>query len=352
MKTVHVAASREYDVLIQRGLLDRAGEVIAPLVKGKNAIIVSDDRVWPLYGRRLQASLESAGFTVIAYTLPHGEASKDLTHFGELLGVMVDHHLSRNDVAIALGGGVIGDLTGFAAACFQRGMAVVLVPSTLLAAVDSSVGGKTAIDLPAAKNQVGSFYQPWAVLCDPDTIATLPEEEYRCGCAEVIKYGLLEDAAFFRSLEETPIRDQLERVIAHCVEMKRRVVAEDEFDRGRRQTLNLGHTVGHGVEACSHYAVLHGQAVAIGMAVISRAAAKRGLCDREVSARVERLLQQYSLPTETTFSAAELARAMLSDKKREGETIHFIVPRAIGACTIETVAVADMVGWLHDGGIR
>ncbi len=352
MRTVHVAASREYDVLIERGLLDRAGAFIAPLVKGRNAVIVSDDRVFALYGERLAQSFASAGFTVFSHVLPHGEQSKDLQHFGELLEVMVAHELSRSDVAIALGGGVIGDLTGFAAASYQRGMAFVQVPTTLLAAVDSSVGGKTAVNLPSAKNQVGSFYQPSIVLCDPAVIETLPEEEYRCGCAEIIKYGLLEDADFFLSLKMTPVREQLESVIAHCVTMKRDVVAEDEYDLGRRQTLNLGHTIGHGIEACSKYEVLHGQAVAIGMATITRAAAKRDLCEGLVAEQVNSLLQQYGLPTETPYTAHDLAAAILSDKKRAGDTIHFIVPRAIGKCTIETVNVTEIEDWLHDGGIQ
>ena len=272
MTTVHVSASREYDVLIGRGLLERLGETVRACTKAQTAVVVAGDIVFPLYGSRAIASLEAAGLRTLSYVIPHGEQHKTLETYGKLLKFLSENRLTRTDVLIALGGGVTGDLTGFAAATYQRGMSYVQVPTTLLAAVDSSVGGKTAVDLPTGKNQVGAFWQPAAVLCDPKLMETLPEAEFRCGTAEVVKYGMLGNAAFFESLEQYGVRDRLEDVIRTCVEMKRDIVHEDEFDRGQRQVLNLGHSFGHAVEACSRFTILHGQAVAIGMALITRAA--------------------------------------------------------------------------------
>ena len=251
---------------------------------------------------------------------------------------------------VALGGGVTGDLTGFAAATYQRGIDFVQIPTTLLAMVDSSVGGKTAVDLESGKNQVGAFYQPAVVLCDPDTLKTLPEEEYRCGSAEVLKYGVLGNAAFFESLRRCPIREQEETVIETCVGMKRDIVQEDEYDRGLRQLLNLGHTFGHAVEACSGFTLTHGQGVAIGMAMIARAAAAKGSASRETWSGCWRC-GSIGLPTETDFSLKELAAAMALDKKAKGSTMHLVVPEAIGRCRILAVPAVGDPG-LAPGGRR
>lgn len=351
MTTVHVAASSEYDVLVQRGLLDKAGNIIAQCVSGRRAVIVSDDNVFPLYGERLLKSLELAGFEASAHIVPHGEQSKSLERYGELLGCLSQQRLGRSDVAIALGGGVVGDLTGFAASSYQRGINFVQIPTSLLAAVDSSVGGKTAVNLPSGKNQVGTFYQPAVVICDPDTLSSLPEAEYRCGCAEVIKYGLLGSDKFFRELRLKSVHEQLEHVISSCVQMKRDIVMEDEFDHGRRQLLNLGHSVGHAVEACSGFKVLHGQAIAIGMAVITRAAVKKGLCSDDTLESLLDILREYELPTEPEYPLEDMHRAMLSDKKMSGENITLVVPRAIGRCELIKTPVSEIDSWLRDGGV-
>ena len=350
MTAIHVNASRSYDVLIRRGLLDEAGARIAAASAGRTAAVISDTNVLPLYGARLCESLKNAGFRVVTHAVPAGEASKDLAHYGALLAFLGESGLTRSDTVVALGGGVVGDLAGFAAATYQRGVGFVQVPTTLLAAVDSSVGGKTAIDLPTGKNQAGCFYQPGLVLCDIDTLATLPEREYRCGCGEVIKYGMLYDAAFFSSLRRTPVRDQLETVIAACVEYKRRVVAADEFDTGARQKLNLGHTFGHAIEACSGLAVPHGCAVAAGMALVTRAAVKRGLCAPETLDALLDILKEYNLPTGTDYPADALAAAAMTDKKRAGGAVNLIVPEAVGSCRILPVPAAEIAGWLRDGG--
>ena len=351
MRRVHITASREYDVLVERGLLDRCGERIKAVTRAKKAVVVAGDIVYPLYGQRVERSLAEAGLEVLHYVLPHGEQAKTLENYGKLLEFLSRSHITRTDVLVALGGGVTGDLTGFAAATYQRGMDFVQVPTTLLAAVDSSVGGKTAVDLPTGKNQVGCFYQLALVLCDPEVLATLPEEELRCGCAEVIKYGVLGSRTFFDELKATPIKEQLEHVICTCVEMKRDIVSQDEFDRGLRQLLNLGHSFGHAVEACSHFGVLHGQAVAIGMAAITRAAVAKGYCSEETLREVLAIMEQYHLPTSTDFPLEAMAEAALTDKKLTGGTMHLVVPEAIGRCAIVRVPVEEIKDWMKAGGI-
>lgn len=351
MKTIHVPASREYDVLIERGLLDRAGgEIARVLPKARRAVIVCGERVSKLYAARLAASLSHAGLATAEFCYPGGEQYKTLDTYSRLLHFAAAQKLSRGDVIVALGGGVTGDLTGFAAATYQRGLPFVQIPTTLLAAVDSSVGGKTAVNLESGKNQVGCFYQPSLVLCDADTLSTLSEEEYRNGCAEVIKYGVLGSAEFFTALEQCPVREQLDEVIAQCVGMKRDIVAADEFDTGRRQLLNLGHSFGHAVEKCSDFRIAHGSAVAVGMAMMCRAAYKRGICDEQTLTRLKNILAAYGLPDRAEFTADELYAAALSDKKISGGSINLIVPERIGRCRIEKVPAEELRAWLADGG--
>ena len=353
MTTIHVSASREYDIEIGRGLLGQAGEHIARVTgAGRTAAVISDTNVLPLYGQRLCSSLEQAGFRVISWAFPAGEASKNLTTYGQLLHFLGENHMTRSDIIVALGGGVTGDMAGFAAATYQRGIPFIQAPTTLLAAVDSSVGGKTAIDLDTGKNQAGCFYQPWLVLCDPDTLTTLPEREYRCGCGEIIKYSVLFDAHFFEELQSTPVKDQVEHVISTCVTLKRMAVMEDEFDTGARRKLNLGHSFGHAVEACSDFSIPHGCAVAIGMAIITRAAVKRDICTQEVLDRLLAILDKYDLPTQTDYPLEALYRAALSDKKISGGKMHLIVPEAIGRCRIESIPEAEIRDWMQDGGIQ
>lgn len=350
MKTVTVSASRSYEVQIGRGLVDEAGQRIRAVSRAENAVIVSGDNVWPLYGERVKMSLAKAGFRVLSYIIPHGEEYKTLDTYGRLLNYLCDNHLTRTDVLVALGGGVTGDLTGFAAATYQRGCGFVQIPTTLLAMVDSSVGGKTAVDLPGGKNQAGAFYQPLLVLCDPDTLQTLPEEQYRSGCAEVIKYGMLGDAAFFRELAEKPVRDQAEAVIERCVCMKRDIVARDEYDTGLRRLLNLGHSFGHAVESSSGYTLLHGEAVAIGMASITRAAVRKGFCESVTLDALLALLHSYNLPVSCGYDAMTLASAMQNDKKLTGSTMHLVVPEMIGRCRVIAVPVEELTEWLRLGG--
>ena len=346
METLQVALGRRsYPIYIGGGLLEQAEELLRPRGVGRWGI-VCDDSVAALYGAPLACR---TGWPLV--TFPAGEGSKSLEEYARLCRRLVQLGLTRSAGIVALGGGVTGDLAGFAAATWLRGIRLVQVPTTLLAAVDSSVGGKTAVNLDSGKNQVGCFYQPSLVLCDPDTLRTLPPEEYRNGCAEVIKYAVLRSAPFFDELRAQPVSVQVEHVIATCVSMKRDLVAADEFDRGSRQLLTLGHTFGHAVEACSGYTVPHGCGVAIGMAIIARAAARRGICTDETCAQILALLRQYGLPTETDFCRDALADAARADKKIADGALHLIVPERIGCCRIETVPAADLPAWLADGGI-
>ena len=350
MKTIKVTASKNYDVLVGSGLLQELGAYTKNVTKAEKVAIVSDSNVWPLFGSTAEKSLKSAGFSDIeSFVFPAGEESKNGETYLKLLNFLAEKKLTRSDCLIALGGGVVGDMTGFVAATYLRGIDYIQVPTTVLAAVDSSVGGKTAIDLPSGKNLAGAFYQPKLVLCDIDTLNTLPEEIFRDGCAEIIKYGVLFDAQLFAQLQEKGLDFDREAVIARCIELKRDVVAADEFDRGERQKLNLGHTIGHSVEANSHFTVSHGRAVAIGMAIVSRAAAKQGLCTAETAFAVESILDSFSLPTATADSAAAIYQGALSDKKRFGAKVNLIVPVEIGSCIIHTVTTEELKTFIEAG---
>ena len=355
MTTIHIAASREYDVVIEPGLLTRLGTMAAELGLGRRAAVISDDAVFALYGAAAEKALTDAGFQVDHFLFPHGEQQKNLSTYGQVLNFLCDRRFTRSDFLVALGGGVVGDLAGFAAATYQRGIPYIQVPTTLLSMVDSSVGGKTAVDLEHGKNQAGCFYQPSLVLCDPSLLNTLPEREYRAGCAEIIKYAMLYSEDFLRELEKTPVREQFERVISVCVGMKRDVVRGDEFDRGQRALLNLGHTVGHAVEACSGFTLLHGEGVAIGMAIITRAAVEKGLCTLETLPRLLAVLERYGLPTETDYSLTDILAAAAADKKRTDDVTKFIVPERVGHCRVEPVPADEVAGWLdtmRKAGVR
>ncbi len=352
MKTIHVNASTRYDILIGSGLLASAGEYIKNAVGTCTVVIVSDDNVYPIYGDSLKHELESSGFKVLEYVFPHGEKSKNLSVYGDLLEFMCENRVTRKDAIAALGGGVTGDLAGFAAATYQRGIRFVQIPTTLLAAVDSSVGGKTAVDLKSGKNQAGAFHQPSLVICDTDTLKTLPEDEFSCGCAEVIKYAVLGDEAFFERLMEKDIHDQIEDVIATCVSMKRDIVEEDEFDTGKRMLLNLGHTFGHAAEACAGFGILHGQGVAMGMTAMARSAHAAGFCDEATVEKITAILKKYKLPTEIPYRLEDMVNAAFSDKKMAGSTMRIIVPERIGKCSIMSIPAEELRVWMERGGIK
>ncbi len=349
MNTVTVTASKTYDILIGSGLLKNLGEEVKWLGKAAKVCVVSDSNVFPIYGASVMESLKYAGLETVSFVFPAGEESKNGLTYLELLNFLAENKLTRSDLIVALGGGVVGDLAGFAAASFLRGIRFIQVPTTLLAAVDSSVGGKTAIDLPAGKNLAGAFCQPSLVICDTDTLGSLPEDIFRDGCAEVIKYGVLYDPELFAHLEEKGMDFDREAVITRCVELKRDVVAEDEFDTGMRMKLNLGHTIGHGVEAKSHFGLSHGKSVAIGMAIISRAAVKKGLLPEADCTRLLAVLEAFGLPLTTEFDADSIFTYTLSDKKRSGGMVKLIVPRKIGQCDIVPTPVEALRDWIQAG---
>lgn len=343
MKTVTVAASKTYQIKIGSGLLKAIGQEVQSLGNVQKVCIVSDSNVFPLYGEMLLRNLSESSFETGHFVFPAGEQMKNGSTYLSLLNELAAMGLTRSDLLIALGGGVVGDLAGFAAATYLRGIRCIQIPTTLLAAVDSSVGGKTAIDLPAGKNLAGAFFQPSLVLCDTDTLLSLPAPIFRDGCAEVIKYGILYDAPLFSYLEKNGLDFDREYVIQRCVELKRDAVVSDEYDTGLRMKLNLGHTIGHGVEAKSNFLLSHGQAVAIGTAIVSRA------CQCPDTDRIIALLEKFGLPTTTTYSADDLYRYTLSDKKRTGATIHLILPERIGQCNIVPTAVEQLHSFIQAG---
>ena len=336
---------RSYDIILKNGALENLYQ-FARL--DRRVAVVTDSGVPAQYAQMVADQCKDA--TII--TVPQGEASKSFKILETVLRQMLDFGMGRGDLVVAVGGGVVGDLAGFAASIYMRGIDFINCPTTTLSMIDSSIGGKTAVDLEHGKNQAGCFYQPSLVLCDPSLLNTLPEREYRAGCAEIIKYAMLYSEDFLRELEKTPVREQFERVISVCVGMKRDVVRGDEFDRGQRALLNLGHTVGHAVEACSGFTLLHGEGVAIGMAIITRAAVEKGLCTLETLPRLLAVLERYGLPTETDYSLTDILAAAAADKKRTDDVTKFIVPERVGHCRVEPVPADEVAGWLKAGGLR
>ncbi len=341
MRTVHVNTSTPYDVLIGPGLIDRSGELTARVVKPCRCVIVTDDTVDELYGDRAQVSFGYAGFRVSRFAFPAGEASKNIDTLSDILEALAEARLSRSDLVVALGGGVVGDVAGLAAALMNRGMQFVQIPTTLLAAVDSSVGGKTAIDLRAGKNLAGAFHQPALVVTDTDVLRDLPGDLLSCGAAEAIKAGVLHDPALFELLEDGDWHDRIDEVVFRCVAYKRDVVAQDEFDNGARAFLNLGHTFGHAIEKCSGLTISHGQGVAVGMLM---AAAGAG-CPDGLVLRLARCVAANGLSTHCPYGAARLAEAALSDKKRRGDRITLVLPEAVGQCRLEQAPAASLRDW-------
>ena len=334
---------RSYEVVIGRGLIDDAARHVRPHLKRPRTAVVMDETVRDLHGERLLGALARGGIEARAIVVAPGEETKSFAGLDRLCDDLLALDLERSDRIIAFGGGVVGDLAGFAAAIFKRGMDFIQIPTTLLAQVDSSVGGKTAIDTPRGKNLIGAFHQPRLVLADLDALDTLPDREMVCGYAEVLKYGLLGDAALFDWLETAVPRvlaredAPLAQAVRRCVEMKARIVAEDEREGGRRALLNLGHTFGHAVEALTGYgeAVKHGEAVGLGCAMAFRFSAQLGLCSGQDAIRAERAVRAAGLPADLAsvggpFGADALIALMGQDKKAEGGALTFVLARGIG----------------------
>lgn len=345
MHTVNVdLGDRSYDIEIGASL-EKTGERLKDLGLGQKMALVTNPLVKKLYGRRVADSLKAAGFMVMSIEIPDGERFKNLDWANAVYTALLTNFFDRKSALIALGGGVIGDLTGFAAATFMRGVPFIQIPTTLLAMVDSSVGGKTGVNHPMGKNMIGAFYQPKKVLMDLNALKTLPKEEFLSGLAEVIKYGVIRDAEFFEYLDKNREKilaldsDALEHIIQRSCEIKSEVVSRDEREGGLRAILNFGHTVGHAIETAENYTMRHGYAIAIGMVTASRLAHKTGLCDASVPERVEKLIKSYGLPTDLLAlsrkpTVTELMDAMRIDKKTEDGKVKFVLPRKIGEVII------------------
>ena len=350
MKTLNVnLPGRAYDILIERGLLSRAGELCrAALPKASRLFVVTDSTVGPLYLNRIIPSLENAGFETAICEIPAGEASKCVEQLSRLWECMMDFGLTRTDAVAALGGGVVGDLAGFAASTILRGVDFVQIPTTLLAQVDSSVGGKVAIDLQHGKNLAGAFWQPRLVLMDPAVLGTLDDKAFADGMAEVIKYGCIRDAAFLSWLEQRPSRQEImaeiEHVLYTCCDIKRTVVVEDERDTGARMVLNFGHTLGHAYELAGHYRIwTHGQAVAAGMVKAAELGVTLGVTPAGLPERIGVLLGCFGLPVAIPCTHADYAAAVGLDKKGAGDSISLILLEEAGKAVAHPMPKARLL---------
>ena len=341
MNQITIKTSHPYDIFIGRGLLGQAGEYIRKISRCKKAAIITDDIVASHYLKEVEGSLKQAGMETCAHIFPNGEASKCHATLLEVYEFLTQNELTRSDLMVALGGGVVGDLAGFAAATYLRGIDFVQIPTTFLAQIDSSVGGKTAVDTPHGKNLVGAFHQPVLVLCDLDTLSTLPDENFKDGVGEAIKYGMIKDAHLFEILRKGECREHLLEVVTTCIDIKRAVVENDELDKGERMLLNFGHTVGHAVENHMNYQLTHGKCVGVGMAVITKAAAEAGIGSMEIYHAVKEALKAYNMPYKLDIDYDTALNACLSDKKRDRDEIRCILIRKIGEGYVSTMKASD-----------
>ena len=331
MRTVHVETGNPYDIFIERGIIENCGEYVRKLSNAQKVTVITDTNVAPLYQWKVLNSLVKEGFQVTTHTFKAGEESKTLATIAEMYETLADFKMTRKDIVLALGGGVTGDMAGFAAATYLRGIDFIQVPTSLLAQVDSSVGGKTGVDLPHGKNLVGAFHQPIAVLIDPDTLNTLPDAYICDGMAEVIKYGCIKDAEFFENLENENALDHIEDVIEKCVSIKRDVVSRDERESGERMLLNFGHTLGHSIEKIYNFkSISHGMAVAIGMVLIARSGEKHGVTEIGTTEKIIALCKKYGLPTSDKATFAEMVESAKGDKKTAGGSINLVMLNKIG----------------------
>ncbi len=346
-KTIHVSLRNGYDVHIGTDLLKRCGHLFIDLFPSCKILVVTDSNVSKLYLDTVLCSLQEAGIVCWSYVFPAGESNKNIDTYQGILSFLASNHFNRSDIVVALGGGVCGDMAGFAAGTYMRGIKYIQIPTTVLSMVDSSVGGKCAVDLPEGKNLVGVFHQPSLVLCDISTLKTLPDSVFADGMAEAIKTGILRGEDLF-NLCENYDKSNLATIISKCIEYKAGVVERDETEQGERKLLNLGHTAGHAIELCSGYTVPHGHAVAIGTAIITRASESAGSSNR-LSSRVEQTLSRFGLPLHTDISPEELLSAAMMDKKSQGQTINVIIPEDIGKCRITSISFTALLELFKKG---
>ena len=356
MKAINVnTKGGKYDVLIGRGLLADCGKYIKDVSKAVKLAVITDDNVDSFHGEKVVKALESEGFEVCKFVFPHGEQSKTPDTLIKIWNFLCENNITRSDCLVALGGGVTGDMTGFAAASYLRGMDFVQFPTTLLAQVDSSVGGKTGVDLPGGKNLVGAFKQPKLVLCDIDALETLPEEFFIDGMGEVVKHGMIKSLRLFEQLEKYDLKslraekEVLEDVIAQNISIKRDVVQVDECDRGERMLLNFGHTLAHSIEQYYNYTgITHGQAVAAGMKMITQVAESRGIAEAGTLERLKNCLGLYGLNVTVEPAMEQLGAACLNDKKRFGDSINIVICGTVGCSELKKMPVEEFLKMLSE----
>lgn len=339
-----VHTTQSYHIIIERGCMEQTGTRAKELFKpGAKALIVSDTNVLPLYGERVAHCLSGNGFSCAQFAFPAGETSKRLSTIEQIYAVLAENRFTRSDFIVALGGGVTGDMAGFAAATYLRGIRFIQVPTTLLAQIDSSVGGKTGVDLPQGKNLVGAFHQPSLVLIDPDTLQTLPQRYFSDGMGEAIKCGCIKSRALFDLIQNTDITNHIEEMIFRCVDIKREVVERDEFDTGERMLLNFGHTFGHALEKLYHFKKLsHGEAVGIGMVMMAEYGEAAGVTKPGAAQEIIRALKKYNLPIEDDMAMDKILEATALDKKSSGGAINVILLKEIGESFVNRLSRPEL----------
>ena len=340
--TVHTFQS--YKIIIERGCIAQTGARAAELFQpGAKALIVSDTNVMPIYGTQIAKFLSDSGFSCFQFAFRAGETSKRLSTIEQIYGVLAENRFTRSDFIVALGGGVTGDMAGFAAATFLRGIRFMQIPTTLLAQIDSSVGGKTGVDLPQGKNLVGAFHQPALVLIDPNTLDTLPSRYFSDGMGEAIKYGCIRSRALFDLIQNTDIHKNIEEMIFQCADIKRGIVERDEFDTGERMLLNFGHTFGHALEKLYHFEKLsHGEAVGIGMAMMAEYGEAAGDTKPGTAKEITSALKKFDLPVRDAMSMEKILEATTLDKKSSGGKISLILLKEIGESFVQQLTRSEL----------
>ena len=352
---VHREGVFDYSIVWENHFSGLSEEIKSLKPTGSRICVVTDSRVGTLYQNAVCQELERTGLHVDVFVFPEGEASKNLNTVQDLYRFLIEHRYTRKDLLAALGGGVVGDLTGFAAATYLRGVDFIQIPTTLLAQVDSSVGGKTGVDFDQYKNMVGAFHQPRLVYMNMEVLKTLDADQFASGMGEVLKTALIRDGAFYEWIinHMEPIMDRtgavLAKMIQKCCQIKSSVVESDPTEKGERAILNLGHTVGHAIEKLSGYSISHGHAVAMGMVVMCRAAYSLGYSQENCTPPLLQALDACHLPSACPYDAASLAKAALSDKKRRGDSLTLILPQRMGECCRETIPMKDLEGFIAAG---
>jgi 3-dehydroquinate synthase len=351
MKKITLSATGKYDILVENGLLLKIGELTRSVSKAVKAAVITDANVSALYSKAVLQSLEAAGFETCLFVFPAGESSKNHNSLLQIYSFLAESDITRSDIIIALGGGVTGDMAGFAAATFLRGIDFIQVPTSLLAQTDSSIGGKTGIDLMHGKNLVGAFYQPSLVICDPTVLTTLPSRIFNDGMAEVVKHGCIKDINLFEKINSAEkIDDILFDMICRSIEIKRDVVENDEKEKGERMLLNFGHTMGHAIEkVCNFSTFTHGEAVSMGMVLAAQAGELNGITQKGTAEQIKALLQKLGLPVECSINIKELAEAAINDKKRSGGIINLVMLRRLGAAFTLKLPVTELERFFSGG---